>query len=118
MVNSYLLYRSSRPKPLSHVEYCKKVMLSLCGGGGVPLQRRMIHVQPTREEERLTGRHYLERGQSRRLCVVCSNNVKKHKTVYFCKTCTNHPPLHVDILCFYANLHNFFHYFSLFYTLF
>ena len=34
MVNSYLLYRSSRPKPLSHVEYCKKVMLSLCVGGG------------------------------------------------------------------------------------
>ena len=33
MVNSYLLYRSSRPKPLSHVEYRKKVMLSLCGGG-------------------------------------------------------------------------------------
>ena len=97
MVNSYLLYRSSRPKPLSHVEYRKKVMLSLCGGA--PLQRRMIHVQPTREEERLTGRHYLEQGQSRRLCVVCSNNVKKHQTVYFCKTCTNHPPLHVDI-CF------------------
>ena len=51
MVNSYLLYRSSCPKPLSHVEYHKKVMLSLCGGGA-PLQRRMIHVQPTREEER------------------------------------------------------------------
>ena len=97
MVNSYLLYRLSRPKPLSHVQYRKKVMLSLCGGA--PLQRRMIHVQPTREEERLTRRHYLERGQSRRLYVVCSNNVKKHQTVYFCKTCTSHTPLHVDI-CF------------------
>ena len=58
MVNSHLLHRSLRPKPLSHVEYHKKVMLSL--SRGVPLQRRMIHVQPTREEERLTGRHYLE----------------------------------------------------------
>ena len=97
MVNSYLLYRSSCPKPLSHVEYRKKVMLSLCGGG--TFAEKDDPCATYKGRGKVNWETLLRRGQSRRLCVVCSNNVKKHQTVYFCKTCTNHPPLHVDI-CF------------------
>ena len=98
MVNSYLLYRSSREKPLPHVDYRRNVLVNLCGGEP---QRRVRHHQmrPAREGERFERRHYIERGQSRRQCIVCSHDGLKHQTVYFCKTCTHQPALHVDI-CF------------------
>ena len=65
-------------------------------------------MRPTRSEERFIGRHYIERGQTRHDCIVCSDRQRRHNTIYFCKTCTDRPPLHPDT-CFerYHELQNY-----------
>ena len=99
MVNSYILYRAKKDHPLSHVDYCRNVLVNLCGGVPVGNIRRQL-TRPSRDgEERFQGRHYIERGHSRRRCIVCSTPTQRHDTLYFCKTCTNKPALHIDI-CF------------------
>ena len=96
-VNSYITYRLSTTNPMSHLQYRRDVILTLCSTfptGNV--RRRIMHSLP--EQERLRGRHYLDIGQSRRRCHVCGKEGRS-TTQYFCKTCSNHPPLH-PVPCF------------------
>ena len=100
LVNSYILYKATSSNHLSHSDYRRKLVVGLCEGLPIGDVRRQL-MRPTRLEERFERRHYIERGQSRRGCIVCNNPKRgqRHDTIFFCKTCTNHPPLHPDI-CF------------------
>ena len=43
--------------------------------------------------------HFSILGERRRNCIVCNNRTSRHDTKYYCRTCSTHPALHVDI-CF------------------
>ena len=100
LVNSYILYKATSSNHLSHSDYRRKLVVGLCEGLPVGDVRRQL-MRPTRLEERFEGRHYIERGQSRRRCIVCNNAKRgqRHDTIFYCKTCTHNPPLHPNI-CF------------------
>ena len=101
IVNSYLLYKQIVKPPLTHLQYRRQLILSLCDT--LPtgnIRRQLMHPLPT--EERFQGRHYLQTGSSRRRCLVCGTSKsgeRKKVTIYFCTTCSNHPALH-PVPCF------------------
>ena len=68
----------------------------LCEGFPSTAVRRSLF-PPSRSEERLEGRHFIELGQTRRRCLVCNDVTRgqRHETKYYCTTCSTHPPLHV-----------------------
>ena len=101
VVNSYILYKCSTVRPLSHREYRSSVVRSLAtsyvqtapprGPGRRPRPRSSRSGDP----ERLNRQpHFMERG-SQRDCVVCSHQSggNRRRTTFFCKTCPSHPPL-------------------------
>ena len=109
IVNLYILYSETMAKSLSHADYCRSVVVDLCERLPVG-DVQLCLMQPTRQEERFQGRHYIKRGQTRRCFIVCNDPTKgqRHDTIYYCKTCKSNPPLHVD-LCFerYHELNNY-----------
>ena len=76
-----------------------KLIVAPCEG--LPMDVRQQLMRLSREEERFGGQHYLERGSSSRQRIVCNDpkKGKRHDMIYYCKTCSCHPPLHVDV-CF------------------
>ena len=99
MVNSYIWYKMAVSTPASHLQFRREVILSLCNT--IPtgnVRRQLMRSLP--REERFRGRHYLDQGPSRRRCQVCSiGSGERSTTLFFCKTCSNHPPLH-PVTCF------------------
>lgn len=109
IVNSYLLYKQAhRGRCLPHIDFRRKLVEGLLRDLPLgPLRHQATHSAPS--DQRFLGRHYLDKGQSRRRCVVCSNRGgQRHDTVFFCKTCTDAPPLHPAV-CFerYHELSNY-----------
>ena len=99
IVNSYILYKMTNANPVSHLQYRREIILSLSSTfptGNV--RRQMMRSIP---EERFQGRHYIDSGTSRRRCLVCgtAKGTQRSSTQFFCKTCSNHPPLH-PVACF------------------
>lgn len=109
IVNAYILYRATVVAPSSHVNFRRQLVVKLCEGFPLGDVRRQL-MRPARSEERFNGRHYFERGPTRRDCIVCSDRDRRgrHNTIYYCKTCTDNPPLHLDV-CFerYHELANY-----------
>jgi len=102
VVNSYILYNETHPdEPVDHIRYRKQLILQLVGE-----QRRS---RPSRrrgrpstldKEERLDKRqHFIAAfsGKKTKDCRVCSDRKtagSRHKTIYYCETCSRHPGLH------------------------
>ena len=82
IVNSYIMYKMSVNKPLTHVDYRRQLVVSPCDGLVVGVVRRQL-MRPTRPDERFQGRHYVERGTKRRRCLECNDHKKdKDMTQY------------------------------------
>ncbi len=96
IVNAYILYKGEHRG--SHVDFRRKLVVGLCEGFP-PLNVRRCLLRPPQIHERLLGSHFPSLGDRRRRCTVCNTTSTRHDTKYFCKTCTTHPALHVDI-CF------------------
>ena len=92
IINSYILYRETAGSPLSHGDYRRQVVVSLCEQWSVRDVRRQL-MRPSRDEETFQGRHYR---QTRRRCTVCIAKGQRHETIYVCDTCTSNPPLCLD----------------------
>ena len=102
VVNSYILYKCSTVRAMSHREYRYSIIRSLATSyvqSAPPrvLGRRRENPRSSRsgDPERLNRQpHFLERA-TQRDCVVCSNQMggSRHRTTYVCKTCPSHPPL-------------------------
>ena len=107
-VNSYLLYKQTVTQPRNHLGYRRAVVEQIAKlsiqeapprpGPGAP-RRAATHDLP----QRLNGKpHFIGRSPKDRDCVVCSERgttQRRHRTVYYCITCTNHPFLCPDT-CF------------------
>ena len=98
VINSYIIYkelaRLRGERPMSHLEFRRKLILSL----SEPLRTSVPHSTRTRTSrtERLQPvPHFLEKGRKRRDCVVCSDREggTRHLTVYRCATCPDTPSL-------------------------
>ena len=110
VVNSFLVYKLSVSQPCSHlgfrraiVEQVAKLSLQQAPpriGPGAPRRQRIEN--PLQRLDR--KQHFLGKAPTDRDCVVCSKREpksgKRHRTVYFCNTCTDHPVLHPDT-CFH-----------------
>ena len=96
IVNAYILYRGDHQG--SHVDFRRKLVVGLCEGFPTVNVRRCL-LQPPGTHERLQGKHFPVLGERRRNCIVCNTRTSRHDTKYYCKTCSTHPALHVDI-CF------------------
>ena len=103
VVNSFILYQQHSDCSTSHLQYRRHVIEALATWY---IQSAPPRCQPGRpckrplslsggDAERLNGRsHFPDKLQQPEDCKVCSDrNVKRHRTLYFCKTCSSHPPL-------------------------
>ena len=102
VTNSYVLYRDSVQRPLTHVEFRRRLVDSLATRylSSIPPRPRVGRPRKrSRSEsdpERLNGRlHLLGKREQPRECVVCSNpsSGERKRTSFFCKTCTERPSL-------------------------
>ena len=99
-VNSYILYKETTPdRPDSHFAFRRQLIKDLVANLD-PSDRPRPGQRRVRDSlERLQpGKHFLASGK-RRDCVVCSSRSSggtRHMTIYFCQTCSDHPPLHPD----------------------
>lgn len=103
IINSYILYKvvqtQSNHTPLTHFAYRKSLVRELV--------KEKVAQRPksTRKrgrpaqgppEERLHGRHFMQRRPRSTRCIVCHKKGLRKETVYFCKTCTDQPNLHPE----------------------
>ena len=102
LINSYALYRDIVHRPLTHVEFRRRLVDSFasqyfssippCPRVGRPRKRSCSQSDP----KRLNGRlHLLGKREQPRECVVCSNpsSGERKRTSFFCKACTETPSL-------------------------
>lgn len=101
VINSYILYKEDtlrkKEKPMKHLQFVDKLILQLVANHreGSSIKR------PTDPEERLNHQKfhsiYPDVEKKYRDCVVCGTNrkEKRKKTMYYCKTCSNMPALHI-----------------------
>ena len=101
VVNSYILYKeqttAQRGKPIPHLIYRRNVIIALSEPiRSTAIPRRINHGGQSIERLKPIP-HYLEKGEKRRDCKVCSRRSdaegKRHLTLYNCATCTDKPPL-------------------------
>ena len=102
VVNSYILYKCTVVRPISHREYRYSVIRALATPyiqsappRGPGCRRERPRMSRHGDPERLNQRpHFMERGLQRD-CVVCSHQFRgsRHRTTFYCKTCPSHPPL-------------------------
>ena len=116
VVNSYLLYKMTVDGPKTHLAYRRALVeqaaqLSIQQGPprpgrGAPRRQARVNV-PQRLDKKP---HFIGKSQRDRDCTVCSKREqnKRHRTVYYCNTCTNKPYLCPDT-CFtrYHTLTNY-----------
>ena len=101
VINSYALYRDSVVRPLSHIEFRRRLVDSFATQylSSIPPRRVGRPRKRSRSEsdpERLNGRlHLLGKREQPRECVVCSNpgGGERKRTSFYCKTCNEKPPL-------------------------
>ena len=102
VVNSYIIYKeqakTSGNKFISHLAYRRKLIEMLTEPLRSTSSATPHRARRAQNLERLqpTTRHFLQRGNKRRDCYVCSEREEggtRHLTLYECKTCTEHPAL-------------------------
>lgn len=103
-VNSFILFKMyqqwKNEQPLTHLEFRKKLIEELAGDVRNRQRRRGRPSTRDRVERLNKEQHFMaqkRKGQSKD-CAVCSNHKvpgERKKTVYFCKTCTRLPGLHL-----------------------
>ena len=103
VVNSFILYKLNGHSKTTHLLYRRQVIEALAARHiqstlprprpGRPRKRQLSLSGP--DAERLNGHiHFLAKHQKARDCVVCSDRGKeRHRSLYYCKTCTTHPTL-------------------------
>lgn len=109
VVNSYIIYKQSTSHPRSHVGYRRAIVEQVATlflqqapprmGPGAPRRQRSDNL-PQRLDKKP---HFVGKAATDRDCVVCSKrgeSGRRHRTVYYCNTCTDHPHLCPDT-CFY-----------------
>ncbi len=104
-VNSYILYKITAPRPSTHLEYRRRLADALASRHIMAAPPR--HVGRPRktplfpsggDPDRLNKQpHFLGKRQVHD-CVVCSDRSsgERHRSKYFCQTCTSHPSLCPD----------------------
>ena len=109
VVNSYILFNMDRRDKgleiVRHKFYRKLLVQELVGNVRNKQANRRNRLSTGDDEERLSGTpHFLDRfdrGRSRG-CLVCNDRNGpggRRETVFYCKTCSRHPPLH-PVKCF------------------
>ena len=118
VVNSYLIYKQTISHPRNHLGYRREIVEQIAKlyiqqapprmGPGAP--RRSLTNSPSQRLDRRP--HFIRKSSTHRDCLVCSKRERvsgrRHRTIYFCNTCTNHPYLCPDT-CFehYHTLTNY-----------
>ncbi len=120
VVNSYIIYKEQAQKReervTSHLGYRRQLIEFLSEpirSNAVPRPRKLGRSSAQHLERLQPVRHFLQKGDKRRDCAVCScreHGATRHLTLYTCATCTNHPYL-CPAPCFEAyhtrkNYHN------------
>lgn len=102
IVNSYALYRAAVTKPMTHITYRRQIVETLATRhiSSAPPRPRVGRPQKrshpeSRDPERLNGKLHLLGKRQQRCCVVCNSygTGERHRTIFFCKTCHDHPSL-------------------------
>ena len=118
VVNSYLLYKQTVSHPRNHLGYRRAILEQAATLSIQQAPPRMGPGAPRRAlscdvPQRLDSKpHFLGKSPRARDCVICSNRESqsgsRHRTVYYCNTCTNQPFLCPDT-CFlrYHTLTNY-----------
>ena len=105
LVNSYLIYRQTIPQARSHLVYRRVIVEQLAKLSIQQAPARIGPGAPRRPDNNVLQRldrkqHFLRKATTPRDCVVCSKRQeKRHRSLYFCSTCTNTPYLCPDT-CF------------------
>ena len=99
IVNSYILYKMSAVTPMSHLQFRREIIRSLCSSFPTGNVRRQMMTSPP-DQERFQGQHFLDVRPSQCRCRVCGKD-NRRTTTYFYKTCSDHPALH-PVPCFEA----------------
>ena len=108
VVNSYILYQlhttQLQTRPITHLQFRRRPVGALASRHiqaapprprpGRPRKRHHLSGD-NGDPERLNGMlHVLDKGDRGHDCVVCSNrDRKRHRSNFFCKTCSSHPTL-------------------------
>ena len=107
VVNSYILYHihttQLQARPLTHLQFRRRLVDALAARHIQAAPPRRRPGRPRRQQlpsssedsQRLNGRlHILEKRIRAQDCTVCSSrDTKRHRTHFFCKTCSNNPTL-------------------------
>ena len=103
VVNSFILYQLHSHPTTTHLQYRRYVIEALATRylqtipprprPGRPRKRSLALTDG--DALRLNGRsHFPEKSDQPQDCTVCSDRkTKRHRTLFFCKTCPTHPPL-------------------------
>ena len=103
-VNSYLLYRQHTRVPRSYLNYRRALVEDLATACVQIAPPHQLPGRPRKRQaddpERLDhNQHFLSKRQpgQHRDCLVCSTRGgERHRTMYYCKTCIDHPSLCPD----------------------
>lgn len=107
VVNSYLLYKVHAARlnirPITHLQFRRSLVESLASRHIQAAPARPLPGRPRKRQrssssqdpERLNGHlHLLDKREHSLECVVCSDrNKKRHRSNFFCKTCSSSPTL-------------------------
>ena len=123
MMNSFILYKSTRPGPLTKpqvkaltfVSFKKQLikqmeakavsLMDINVGSSTDIVRRPVgrpkkNAPPSKIEITTPGQHIIVKGTNLIRCKVCSTPQTIKRTNYYCKTCPSNPSIHPD--CFEA----------------
>ena len=100
VVNSYVLYSNTNSHRLTHLEYRRRIVDSLAARHIMTAPPRRVPGRPRKrsrdsymgDPERLNGKTHLLGRREPHNCVVCSKE-KRHRSIYYCTTCTSQPSL-------------------------
>ena len=100
VVNSYVLYTNTNTQRLTHLEYRRRIVDSLAALYIMTAPPRHVPGRPRKrsrdsymgDPERLNGKTHLLGRREPHNCVVCGKE-KRHRSIYYCTTCTSQPSL-------------------------
>ena len=98
VVNSYILYKHTVTHPRNHLGYRRSIVeqvATMAIQQAPPRNAPGARRRTTSSVQRLDRKqHFLGKATTHRDCMVCSNKEStRHRTVYFCATCADHPYL-------------------------
>ena len=101
VVNSYILFKSSTSQNISHLSYRRQIIDALAARHIMTAPPRRIPGCPRKrslegyagDPERLNGRTHTLGKREPHNCVVCSREDRRHRSIYYCASCTSKPAL-------------------------